>query len=601
MANKLELKTDIVEVINTLYNTKTNIPSQLNEVKQTFKSVYNNINNQLGKTLNDFDETVHDFTGLSEYLNKDNTTVKVLITLKELILEQLCAGLKNIIQDTFDIKCLCGDKYDITEDSRFQHFNMRTLNSIYNLFVFLCNEYIRTNTNLIIYCDWKDKKNHTGHKNYHKCNMDGCNNYIPGNKDYCDDCIVTDKVYQRYESIVDFCVDKLKVLLKNVQNNLNNLIFDKLYNTEQYKREDNSIKFAKEKLRNAQKINNIRESLAKHIVNKYLEKNSYVHFDQNNFNKLMAACVNCFTDVDDNYLYTGSLKSYDIIFKNWVTKFDSKADFYWFIETLYSFVYKNGQGKGEFLLNMFLTNTACCNKGDLNISINNITKKIEIKNASDNEEGRLCYNRKHHLSDDPNKYIATCNKAINDFISRNKLSFNINDYINKRCTNNNIHELYTWNKVDSQNSSLYNHIYEWLKENGRVDLIKDFALTTLKIAYPKFDESNFNYFECRTLENEDNLKLFFIINYLKYYFEIEAVDDDLYAIGFTNNKNIFCIPAESISDESLRSGSVDISELKERFAYLTPIHPDSGLTKSTGKGHDRNKNFAPGFSININK
>jgi hypothetical protein len=274
--------------------------------------------------------------------------------------------------------------------------------------------------------------------------------------------------------------------------------------------------------------------------------------------------LNCLTEVW-NELNTNKQRKYSLsleqlenkhvyfqdILVNW--KNDLKEDFDIVIQILSELILKSDNGKGEALFSLLCVDSICnyTNKDDI---LFNSGSKAEIKNAANNAAGNIISNRELYRSYNKN-YFEQLDEDI-EFISSYFSVEDLNKFEEVKSFIQTINSMK--NNVDA-----LTQVYWGTETNKKwfriaYDLISKYNPAVAKnyiVNYFKYT-INFNEnYTCINTEvdfnNIDDVNVFFMTNYLNYYFNIDNKVENLDYIIFINNESVLTINKKDFTNIDL--------------------------------------------------
>jgi hypothetical protein len=306
--------------------------------------------------------------------------------------------------------------------------------------------------------------------------------------------------------------------------------------------------------------------------------------------------LNCLTEVW-NELNTNKQRKYSLsleqlenkhvyfqdILVNW--KNDLKEDFNIVIQILSELILKSDNGKGEALFSLLCVDSICnyTNKDDI---LFNSGSKAEIKNAANNAAGNIISNRELYRSYNKNYFeqLTEDIEFISSYFSVEDLNkFNeINSFIQTINTmKNNVDALTQVYWGTETNKKWFRIAYDLISKYNPAEA-KNYIVNYFKYTI-NFNEN----YTCINTEvdfnNINDVNVFFMTNYLNYYFNIDNKVENLDYIIFINNESVLTINKKDFTNIDLfRTFIKNINVLLPSQEYA--------IVNNKVQFNDRNKN-----------
>lgn len=389
----------------------------------------------------------------------------------------------------------------------------------------------------------------------------------------CDNCWINDILYSselnRYNSTYNIVFKAINNI--NVRRDLDNLLFKKFFN-----KTNNlhlNIDWFKSKYQNILEINNIVNQLISSLTNYYIQYN----WSQILINNIIKCLVSCNYNLS-GYVIDNDKNNISLDKDLYMWKQLLQNNFSQIIECLNTIKIKETNGYGEFLYSI-ISRDVICNNNDIGDILFNDNTIGEIKCGVNRQKaGRLLFKRDNYFG---------FNNALLYVNEQKKLLINfINQYIKDiqlqanliQLVDHTIHFEFTWYGV-------YKKIYNILKDNKLNNICTEFVkyifINSVKGWMPiRFTDMD--------LSNEDNFKIFNMVNYCLYYILFDASSENISKLIFIGNNDIL------ILDKQLLLHG-DLHLLQNILIDWEVAYPTSGLTKRDAMSHDRNKDKAPGI------
>lgn len=353
----------------------------------------------------------------------------------------------------------------------------------------------------------------------------------------------------------------------NIRKDLDDLIFEKFFNRSNYN--GSNIDWYKLKYENRLEINNIITQLINTITYYSIQYN----WTQTIINNIIKCLISCTYDIQgyviDSNKYNIHLEQELYMWKELLTdQFDLV------IECLNTIKIKESNGYGEFLYTI-ISKDVICNTNDIGDILFEDNSIGEIKcGVNKQKAGRLLFKRDNYFGyNSASLYVTEQKKLLISFVNKY-----LNDSSLINLINNANHFEFTWYGV-------YKQIYNILKDKQLYNLC---TLFTKYIFIKSVKDWNPIKFITMDLSNEDNFKIFHIVNYCLYYILFDAASENISKLIFIGNKDILILTRDLLLNGSLE-------QLIEILKDWDIAYPTSGLTKKDAQSHDRNKDKAPGI------
>ncbi len=253
---------------------------------------------------------------------------------------------------------------------------------------------------------------------------------------------------------------------------------------------------------------------------------------------------------------------------------------------LYNFKLTDKSGKGEFLYTLLFDNVIPNSQNIADI-LTEDNKLYEMKDATcEVTAGRFLINRNNWVSIIPNNFEK--------YKTLLKSFFLMSEFF----VNYNIEAKNILNIID--NTDIINFSWQGLYKNLLTQIYtidKNYTKEFIFFIHTNFifniEDKNisfkYNLIDFN-IENKDEIEAFALVNQLKYYFEIDAKDENLSGLIAISAFGTVILSREFICQ------TCTMSEILDMMKYLKLAWPSTELTKEE-KHHDRNKNRASGVYL----